>query len=62
MVLLVGNDGLGILGATASVALIAMLDLVSKVAFGLMVTVSHARTVDRDLAERGGVQQVRMAA
>ena len=62
VVLLFGNDGLGVLGPTASVALIAILDLVSKVAFGLMVTASHAKAVDRDLAERGGAPKVRMAA
>ena len=62
LVLLIGTDGLGLVGSTASVALIAILDLASKVAFGLMVTASHAKTVDRDLAEHGAAPKVRMAA
>ena len=62
VVLLIGNDGLGWIGSAGSVFLIAVLDLASKVAFGLMVTFSHTKTVDRDLSERGGSPKVRMAA
>ena len=62
LVLLIGTDGLGLIGSTASTALIAVLDLASKVGFGLMVTFSHAKAVDRDLAEHGATRKVRMAA
>ena len=54
LVLLVGTNGLGVIGSTASVALIAILNLVFKVGFGLIVTASHAKAVDRDLAGRSG--------
>ena len=49
LILLVGQDGLGLLGGTAAVALIAVLDLTAKVVYGLMATVETARRVDRDL-------------
>ena len=62
LILLVDTDGLNIISPTASVALIAVLDLMSKVGFGLMVTFDHAKTVDRDLAEGGSGQKVRLAA
>lgn len=62
LILLVGTDGLGVVGSTTSTALIAILDLTSKVGFGLMVTASHAKTVDRDLAGHGAPEKVRMAA
>lgn len=62
VVLLIGSDGLGWIGSAGSVFLIAVLDISAKVAFGLMVTFSHAKTVDRDLAEHGTPQKVRMAA
>lgn len=62
LILLVGTDGLGVIGPKATVALIAVLDLASKVGFGLMVTFDHAKTVDRDLAEHGGARPVRLAA
>ena len=50
IILLFGTDGLGLLGATLSVALIAILDFVSKVVYGLMTLRGFARIVDRDLA------------
>lgn len=56
LVLLISTDGLGLIGSTASTALIAILDLASKVGFGLMATSSHAKTVDRDLAEHGAAR------
>lgn len=62
VILLVSTDGLGVIGPTAGVALIAILDLVSKVGYGLMATASHTKSVDRNLAEHGGAPTVRMAA
>ena len=50
LILAVSTDGLGLIGSTASVASIAILDFVSKVAYGLYTTVSTARLVDQDLA------------
>ncbi len=62
VVLLIGSDGLGWIGSAGSVFLIAVLDITAKVAFGLMVTFSHAKTVDRDLAEHDAPRKVRVAA
>lgn len=62
VVLLIGNDGLGWIGAAGSVFLIAVLDITAKVAYGLLATLSHTKSVDRDLAEPGGTPKVRMAA
>ncbi len=50
LILLLDEDGLGVLGATLSVALIALVDLTAKVVYGLLATVETARRVDRDLA------------
>ncbi len=49
IILLFGDDGLGVLGATAAVALIAVLDITAKVVYGLMATIETAHRVDRDL-------------
>ena len=62
LVLLVSEDGLGVISPAASVALIAVLDLASKVGFGLMVTFDHAKLVNRDLAEHGTAPTVRLTA
>lgn len=51
VVLAVAPDGLNILSDTSSVLVIAVLDVVAKVAFGLMSVTSDARIVDRDLEE-----------
>jgi len=63
VILGLGTDGVGILSSTTSVALIAIVDLVSKVAYGLMSTVSSGKLVDQDLAgERKTSAPVRQAA
>jgi len=51
VVLLVGQDGLGILSPTVALAAIAIMDLTAKVVYGIMATVQTTRAVDRDLAE-----------
>ena len=53
VVLAVAPDGLGIIGDTAAVLAIAVLDVVSKVAYGLLAVSSDAKATDRDLAETG---------
>ena len=50
IILLFGPDGLGVLAPTLAVALIAIVDFVSKVIYGLMTLGGFARIVDRDLA------------
>ena len=49
IILAVCPDGLGVLGETPSVASIAMLDLVSKVAYGLFAIVATTKLVTSDL-------------
>ncbi len=49
IVLLFGTDGLGVFGAVLSVALIAIVDFVSKVVYGLMTLQGFAKIVDRDV-------------
>jgi bacteriorhodopsin len=51
IVLLVGQDGLGILSPTAALAVIAILDLTAKVVYGIMATLEATRAVDRDLKD-----------
>lgn len=62
LVLAVSTDGLGWIGSATGVALIAVLDLVSKVGYGLMTVGSHARIVDRDLSSAPGPQSALRAA
>jgi len=63
VILGLGTDGAGVLSSTTSVALIAIIDLVSKVAYGLMSTVSTGKLVDQDLAgERPIPASLRRAA
>ena len=50
LLLAMSEDGLGMIGTTAGVALFAMIDFVSKVAYGLYTTLSTARLVDYDVA------------
>ncbi len=50
LLLAVTPDGLGTIGEGAGVASIAVLDLVSKVAYGLLTTTSDAAVTERDLA------------
>ncbi|MHC2103435.1 MULTISPECIES: bacteriorhodopsin [unclassified Methylobacterium] len=51
VVLLIGQDGLGILSPTLALALIAVSDLTAKVVYGIMATMETTRAVDRDLAD-----------
>jgi len=51
VVLLVGQDGLGLLSPTMALAIVALSDLTAKVVYGVMATLSTTRAVDRDLAE-----------
>ncbi|KQP88335.1 bacteriorhodopsin [Methylobacterium sp. Leaf117] len=51
VVLLVGQDGLGILSPAVALAVVAILDLTAKVVYGIMATRETTRAVDRDLAE-----------
>ncbi|GJD45223.1 hypothetical protein AFCDBAGC_3094 [Methylobacterium cerastii] len=51
VVLLVGQDGLGLLSPAVALAVVALLDLTAKVAYGIMATMETTRAVDRDLAE-----------
>ncbi|WP_428390709.1 bacteriorhodopsin [Lichenicoccus sp.] len=55
VILGLGTDGTGILSSTTSVALIAIVDLLSKVAYGLLSTVSTGKLVDEDLNDEGKV-------
>lgn len=50
VVLAAAPDGLGIVSDTASVLFIAILDVLAKVVYGLMATLSDAKTADIDLA------------
>ncbi len=50
LILAASTDGLGVISSTAGVALIAIVDFVSKVVYGLYTTLSTARLVDQDLA------------
>ena len=54
VILAVAPDGLHWIGDTASVLAIAILDVVSKVVYGLMTLASDAKTTERDLAETTG--------
>ena len=51
VVLLVGQDGLGLLSPAVALAVVAILDLTAKVAYGILATIETTRAVDRDLAE-----------
>jgi bacteriorhodopsin len=63
IVLLVGQDGLGLLSPTLALAAIAILDLTAKVVYGIMATLETTRAVDRDLKEgRAPTTPLRQAA
>ena len=62
IILAVAPDGLQWIGDTASVLLIGVLDVVSKVVYGLMAVASDTKTTDRDLAEAGRPAPLRKAA
>ena len=56
VILLISTDGLGLVGSTASVALIAIVDLLTKPVFGFVAIRNQSRIVERDLAEGGGTK------
>jgi bacteriorhodopsin len=62
IILAVAPDGLNIIGDTASVLAIAILDVISKVVYGLMTVASDSKTTERDLAETGQRAPLRKAA
>ena len=63
VVLLVGQDGLGLLSPGAALAVVAILDLTAKVVYGIAATIETTRAVDRDLAEgRTATTPLRRAA
>ena len=63
IILFFAPDGLGVFSEAFSVFCIAVLDVVSKVVYGLMTTLSDTKTVDRDLAEtRTTTASTRLAA
>ena len=49
VILALSTDGLSVISSTAGVALIAIIDFVSKVVYGLYTTASTAKLVDHDL-------------
>lgn len=51
VILAVAPDGLGLVSDATSVLVIAVLDVVAKVVYGFMATVSDTQATDRDLAE-----------
>ncbi len=61
IVLAVAPDGLNYIGDTASVLLIGIVDVVSKVVYGLLTVASDAKTTERDLAESGRSAPLRRA-
>ena len=62
VILAVAPDGLQWIGDTASVLLIGILDVASKVVYGLMTVASDSKTTERDLAEAGRPAPLRKAA
>ncbi len=55
IILLFSTDGLGVFNETLSVALIAIIDFVSKVIYGLYTTRGFEKIVDRDLSGHAAV-------
>ena len=51
LILAVAPDGLNVVGDAASVLVIAVLDVLAKVVYGLMAVSADTRITDRDLAE-----------
>jgi len=62
VILALAPDRLNYIGDTLSVLLIAIIDVVSKVVYGLMTVASDAKTTERDLAEAGRPTTLRAAA
>jgi len=62
VILAVAPDGLNWVGDTAGVLGIAILDVVSKVVYGVMTVASDSKITERDLAESGRPAPLRKAA
>ncbi len=63
VILFFSTDGTGIIGSTTSVALIAIVDLLSKPVFGFVCVRNQSRIVERDeLARTRGTPRVAQAA
>ncbi len=62
IILAVAPDGLNVVSDSFSVLVIAVLDVLAKVVYGLMTVVSDERVTNRDLAEHEETLKVRVAA
>ncbi len=62
LALAVSPDGLNVISDAAGVLFIAILDVLSKVAYGLLATLSDAKSTELDLAEHAGTKPLRAAA
>ncbi len=62
LILAVSTDGLGLISSALGVALIAVIDLVSKVAYGLLSVTSTTRLVSDELASLSPSLKQRFAA
>ena len=62
IILAVAPDGLNWVGDTAGVLGIAVLDVLSKVVYGVMTVASDSKMTERDLAESGRPAPLRKAA
>ena len=55
LILLVDPEGLHIIGSTLTTALIMVLDVTSKVVYGLLATAEHKASAERDVREGHGI-------
>ncbi len=62
LILAVSPDGLGVISSALGVALIAIVDLIAKVVYGLMSTMSNSKLVDKEEAAPVSRVSQRMAA
>ena len=62
IILAIAPDGLNIVSDAFSVLVIAILDVVAKVVYGLMTVSSDEKATDRDLAENGRTVPMSVAA
>jgi bacteriorhodopsin len=62
LILAVSPDGLNIVSDATSVLVIAILDVLAKVVYGLMAVASDAKATDRDLASTPATQSYRRSA
>ena len=62
IILAVSPDGLNVVSDSFSVLVIAVLDVLAKVVYGLMTVASDERVTNRDLAERDATLKARVAA